>query len=104
MPRDAPYQLPPLRTRTDHRPLLQINKDLHEYLAPQLPIFGGEDKERALVGHGSGLFGAATDGRTLWHFSIVSCIPVVHLGLLLIVIVLVGNGVTFIAVIATCNS
>ena len=68
-----------------------------------LPIFGGEDKERALVGHGFGLFGAATDGRTLWHFSIVSCIPVV-LGLLLIVIVLVGNGVTFIAVIATCNS
>ena len=70
-----------------------------------LPIFGGEDKERALVGHGFGLFCAVEAvGRTLWHFSIVSCIPVVHLGLLLIVIVLVGNGVTFIAVIATCNS
>ena len=70
----------------------------------ELPIFGGEDKERALVGHGFGLFCAVeTVGRTWWHFSIVSCIPVV-LGLLLIVIVLVGNGVTFIAVIATCNS
>lgn len=62
-----------------------------------IPIFRGEYEKRALFGHGFGFFCAAygrTGGDGLGTASAAS-------GLLLVILVLAGNGVALVTVIST---
>lgn len=87
------YQHRPPRAQIVPHPRLKMDFKI-------LPIFRGEDEKRTLFGHGFGLF-CAWNGRTLRLRFEAEAVIFNSFGLLLVIIVLVGNRVPLVTVVTT---